>query len=207
MKKAATCLGLSWSTSATPSFCAGSTFSANQFHFEFIEPDGQPSVALPKRNRELPLQKNLQKKCISCTRTFTLSGSKKPQKYCPRCSRRGIARGRGLPASNPLKTKGAETRFWTLIPPGELASPVSFTTPAGDRGRIWISDRNSRKGEELYWLVNIADCPRERPFRDGVPITKNIPAHIVAIEGWSRSLRPGLGAFKGFEHRPRGVVG
>ena len=185
MKKAATCLGLSWSTSATPSFGAGSTFSANQFHFEFIEPDGKPSVALPKLNRELPLQKNLQKKCISCTRTFTLSGSKKPQKYCPRCSRRGIARGRGLPTSNPLKPKGAETRFWTLIPPANWhlrsASPLpqaigvafGFQTETVGRARSFIGSSTLRTAQGRGRFVMACRSPRisrrtSSPSRGGV---------------------------------------
>lgn len=47
----------------------------------------------------------MKKKCLSCGRSFILSGSGKPQKYCSECARRGTVRGRGLPASKSLKTR------------------------------------------------------------------------------------------------------
>jgi hypothetical protein len=53
----------------------------------------------------------MKKRCLSCGVQFTLSGSGKRQKYCSKCARRGDGRGRGLPASKPLKTKGAEQHF------------------------------------------------------------------------------------------------
>ena len=49
----------------------------------------------------------MKKKCLSCGAQFALSGSGKRQKYCSKCARRGDGRVRGLPGSNPLKTKPA----------------------------------------------------------------------------------------------------
>jgi hypothetical protein len=90
----------------------------------------------------------MKKRCLSCGVQFTLSGSGKRQKYCPKCARRGDGRGRGLPASKPLKTNGAEKHFWTPIP-HDARSPIHFTTPEGDKGRIWISDRNDRRAKSF----------------------------------------------------------
>ena len=53
----------------------------------------------------------MKKRCLACGSEFELSGSGKRQKYCPNCSQRGIGHICGLPASNPLKLKAAESRF------------------------------------------------------------------------------------------------
>jgi hypothetical protein len=103
----------------------------------------------------------MKKKCLSCGVQFALSGSGKRQKYCSKCARRGDGRGRGLPASNPLKTNGAEKHLWTPIPPRQIGSPIQFTTPEGDKGRIWISDRKDRAGEDVYWRSAIAEAKKE----------------------------------------------
>src|SRR5262245_25444449 len=105
----------------------------------------------------------MKKKCLSCGVQFVLSGSGKRQKYCSKCARRGDGRGRGLPASKALKTKGAEEHLWTPIPSGPNRSPVQFTTPEGDKGRIWISDRNDREREDVYWRSAIAEARSELP--------------------------------------------
>lgn len=120
--------------------------------------------------------RRMKKKCLSCGAPFTLSGSGKLQKYCPQCAKRGDGRIRGLSASNPLKTKGAEQHFSAPIPPPETGS---FITPQGERGRIWTSARK-RKGEEAYWRINIADCPRER--RCGFTEWRKSDADIIRIE-------------------------
>ena len=52
----------------------------------------------------------MKKKCLSCGAQFALSGSGKRQKYCPKCARRGMVPGRGLPGSKLLKTKGRQCR-------------------------------------------------------------------------------------------------
>jgi hypothetical protein len=36
-----------------------------------------------------------------------------------------------------------------------------FTTPEGDKGRIWVSDRKDRGGEDVYWRSAIADAKKE----------------------------------------------
>jgi hypothetical protein len=79
-------------------------------------------------------------------------------KYCSKCARRGDGRSRGLPASKALKTKGAGKHSWTPIAPGPNRSPIQFTTPEGDKGRIWLSDRKDREGEDLYWRSAIAEA-------------------------------------------------
>jgi hypothetical protein len=60
-----------------------------------------------------------------------------------------------------LKTKGAEKHLWTPIPPGPNHSPIQFTTPEGDKGRIWLSDRKDRGGEDVYWRSAIAEAKKE----------------------------------------------
>ena len=107
------------------------------------------------------------KKCLSCGAQFALSGSGKRQKYCSKCARRGDVRGRGLPGSKPLKTKATKTAseidlgsFVLAQIKGQASQPVSFTTPDDDRIRIWTSDQSSRKGEEVYWRVNLDELKR-----------------------------------------------
>jgi hypothetical protein len=100
----------------------------------------------------------MKKRCLSCGAPFALSQSGRPQKYCPKCSKRGTGFGRGLPASKALKTKGAEKHPWTPIDPGPNRSPIQFTTPEGDKGRVWLSDRKDREGEDLYWRSAIAEA-------------------------------------------------
>lgn len=106
----------------------------------------------------------LRKKCLSCGRSFRLSGSGKPQKYCSECAKQGVIAGPGLPASKPLKRKGAGNGIWTPIPPGESASPIHFTASDGDKGRIWTWEPRTRvKGEEVYWRSAIAEAIRRLP--------------------------------------------
>jgi hypothetical protein len=94
----------------------------------------------------------MKKKCLSCGVQFALSGSGKRQKYCPKCARRGMVPGRGLPGSKLLKTKAAKIASEAELGSFALAqiraqkSPVSFTTPQGDRVRICLSDCEDRKG-------------------------------------------------------------
>jgi hypothetical protein len=102
----------------------------------------------------------MKKKCLSCGVQFALSGSGKRQKYCSKCARRGEGGGRGLPASKALKTKGAQKHLWTPIRPGPNRSPIQFITPEGDKGRIWVSDRKDREGEDVYWRSAIAEAKK-----------------------------------------------
>jgi hypothetical protein len=109
---------------------------------------------------KFPTEDPIKKRCLSCGVQFALSGSGKRQKYCSKCARRGDGQGRGLPASKTLKTKGAEEHLWTPIPPGPNRSPIQFTTPEGDKGRIWVSDRKDREGEDVYWRSAIAEAKK-----------------------------------------------
>src|SRR5262245_8663959 len=104
----------------------------------------------------------MKKKCLSCGVPFALSGSGKRQKYCSKCARRGDGGGRGLPASKPLKTNGAEKHLWTPIPPRPNGSPIQFTTPEGEKGRIWSwEDRTQIEGEEVFWRSAVAKAKKE----------------------------------------------
>src|SRR5262249_12454655 len=109
----------------------------------------------------------MKKKCLSCGVQFALSGSGKRQKYCAKCARRGVVRGYGLPASKSLKTKTGKIAPRVDLGPFVLAQirdqkgqPVTFTTPEGARARIWLSGREDRKGEEVYWRVNLEELKR-----------------------------------------------
>src|SRR5262249_40529172 len=111
----------------------------------------------------------MKKKCHACGVQFALSGSGKRQKYCSKCARRGMVRGRGLRASKLLKTKAGKTASKADLGSFVLAQiraqesqPVSFPTSEGNPVRICLSGRVDRKGEEVYWRVN----PKE-PRRNG----------------------------------------
>ena len=61
-----------------------------------------------------------------------------------------------------MKTKGAEKHLWTPIPPRPIGSPIQFTTPEGDKGRIWSSeDRTQIEGEEVFWGSAVAKAKNE----------------------------------------------
>ena len=60
-----------------------------------------------------------------------------------------------------MKTKGAEKHLWTPIPPGPNRSPIQFTSPEGDKGRIWVSDRKDRGGEDVYWRSAVTEAKKE----------------------------------------------
>jgi hypothetical protein len=93
MKKAGTCLGLSWSTSATLSFGAVSTFSASQFHFKFID-----LMAFPQRSAEM--EREIMPTCLHCAKPVTGR-----QKYCAdRC------RQRARKGSRALRYRGGQNR-------------------------------------------------------------------------------------------------
>src|SRR5262245_45722562 len=96
----------------------------------------------------------LRKRCIACGGTFALSGSGRPQKLCPECRKRGMGQGWGLSASNPLNFKAAKSGFRKDLGPcvraqieATVASPISFTTPDGVRGRVWLG--HDKNGEPI----------------------------------------------------------
>ena len=68
--------------------------------------------------------------------------------------------------------KGAEEGFSAPIPPTKTGVHC-FSMSDGHRGRIWLSDRKKRTGEEVYWRVNIADAIRLAP-----PI-KEVLSHVT----------------------------
>jgi hypothetical protein len=94
----------------------------------------------------------MQKKCSACGNPFQLSGSGRGQKYCPKCSKRGIAQGRGLAASKPLISKGAKStsrkdlgasvrvQIEAAVARGD-SNPIRFTTPDGGKGHGVACDR------------------------------------------------------------------
>jgi hypothetical protein len=134
----------------------------------------------------------LRKKCLSCGRSFTLSGSGKPQRYCSECARRGIVGVCGLPASKPLKTNGAKSAsevdlgsFVLAQIQAQKSQPANFTTPDGDRVRIWPSGRTDRKGEEVYWRVNLKELKRLGEKCCGFSEPRKATSDIKWIEGSS----------------------
>jgi hypothetical protein len=128
----------------------------------------------------------MKKKCLSCGVQFHLSGSGKRQKYCSNCRKRGMGKGWGLSVSKHLKTKGAEKHFWTPIPPGPNTSPIEFTTPEGDKGRIWTwQPRNQVKGEEIFWRSAIAELKRLGEKRCGFSEPRKATSDIIQVEGSS----------------------
>ena len=134
----------------------------------------------------------MKKKCLSCGAQFALSGSGKRQKYCSKCARRGMVRSRGLPASKLLKTKAAKTASKADVGSFVLAQirvqesqPVSFATSEGNRVRICLSGREDRKGEEVYWRVNLKELRRLGEKRRGFSEPREATAHIIATEGCS----------------------
>jgi DNA-directed RNA polymerase subunit RPC12/RpoP len=71
----------------------------------------------------------MKKKCLSCGVQFALSGSGKRQKYCPKCARRGMVPGRGLPGSKLLKTKAAKIASEAELGSFELRKVLSASLP------------------------------------------------------------------------------
>jgi hypothetical protein len=102
-------------------------------------------------------------------------------------------RGRGLPASKPLKTKAAKTAseidrgsFILAKIQCQASQPVSFTTSDGDRVRIWTSDRKDRKGEEVFWRVNLNDLKKIAEKRCGFSEPREAPTDVIRDEANSQ---------------------
>ena len=113
----------------------------------------------------------MKKRCFSCGgATSSLAGSGKRQKYCQNCSSRGAHRGRRLPASNPLKTKGAGKHFSAPLPLSvreqikaskDWPNPIRFITPDGREGRVWlVTGKHGNKiiGDDRHWRVHVAEA-------------------------------------------------
>jgi len=134
----------------------------------------------------------MKKKCLACGVQFALSGSGKRQKYCSKCARRGMVRGRGLRASKLLKTKAGKTASKADLGSFVLAQiraqesqPVSFATSEGNPVRICLSGRVDRKGEEVYWRVNLKELRRLGEKRRGFSEPREATLDIIEIEGSS----------------------
>ena len=117
----------------------------------------------------------MQKSVLLAALPFQLSGSGKRQKLCPECSKRGVSAVWGLPASNPLISKGAKSSVFrkgmgasvraqilAAVERGD-PSPIRFVTPDGVSGRVWLGhDKNGVPliGDERHWRVNIPAASR-----------------------------------------------
>jgi hypothetical protein len=100
--------------------------------------------------------------------------------------------GRGLRASKLLKTKGAKTASKADLGSFVLAQiraqesqPVSFATSEGNRVQICLSGREDRKGEEVYWRVNLKELKRLGEKRCGFSEPREAPADVIGTEGCS----------------------
>ena len=111
----------------------------------------------------------MKKRCFSCGVSFELSGSGKRQKYCQSCAHRG----RGLPAPNPLKTKGAGRHFSAPLrlsvreqieAQKDQPNPVFFTSADGRNGMAWLGVGARRGpteriiGDDRHWRVHVAEA-------------------------------------------------
>lgn len=121
----------------------------------------------------------MRKKCLSCGAQFALSGSGKRQKYCSKCARRGDGRVRGLPGSNPLKPKPAKTVREQVLAQHDKRSPISFITPDGRKGRVWLGAAGV--GDDRHWRVYLKDLPAEKHC--GFTDTRMATTDIIRIEG------------------------
>jgi hypothetical protein len=131
----------------------------------------------------------MKKKCLSCGAPFTLSGSRWPRK----CSRKGAGHRLGKSVSKSLKTKvgkpGFELDLGSLLLAqiqDQTSQPISFTTPEGDRVKIWTSNHKERKGGEVYWRVNLDELKRIAQQHCGFSEPSEATSHVARTEGNSR---------------------
>ena len=127
----------------------------------------------------------MRKKCLSCGKSFTLSGSGKRQKYCSNCSKQGLGHIRGLTPSKVLKSKVAESRFEEESVRAQIErkschpSPISFRTPEGGVwGRVWLGVGGGRDwiiGDDGHWRRCIKRATEPHAPRE--PRTKVIVSH------------------------------
>jgi hypothetical protein len=91
-----------------------------------------------------------------------------------------------------LKTKAAKTAseadlgsfVLAQIRPQE-SQPAGFATSKGNRVRICLSGREDRKGEEVYWRVNLKELKRLGENRCGFSEPRKAPADVIGTEGCS----------------------
>ena len=100
-----------------------------------------------------------------------------------------------------MKTKAAKTAseidlgsFVLAQIKDQASQPVSFTTPDYDWIRIWTSDQSSRKGDEVYWRVNLDELKRLGEKGCAFSEPRDAPADVIGTEGCSHipltRLRP-----------------
>jgi hypothetical protein len=105
----------------------------------------------------------MKKKCLGCARTFGLSGSGRPQKYCPKCVKRAIGKGMGIIGLQPIDNKGSVRQ--QILDHGSSPNPASFTTPDACKGRVWLASNDDGPivGGDLHWRVHIAEAINRLP--------------------------------------------
>jgi hypothetical protein len=139
---------------------------------------------IKKRSPRFGWVARMRKKCLSCGKSFTLSGSGKRQKYCSNCSKRGLGHIRGLTPSKVLKSKVAESRFEEESVRAQIErkschlSPISFRTPEGVWGRVWLGVGGGRDwiiGDDGHWRCCIKRATEPHAPRE--PRTKAIISH------------------------------
>ena len=128
----------------------------------------------------------MRKKCSSCGAQFTLSGSGRPQKYCPECRKRGMGHSWGLSASNPLNTKAAKTGFenaWgDRLSRLEMEGPIALLID-DELWRLWPGT-GTRKADARHWRLSVkgvrdaATPPPQRKEKLTAPI-KGFPVRLM----------------------------
>ena len=116
------------------------------------------------------------KKCSSCGRSFTLTGSGNRQKYCSKtCRNRGDG---GLPTtgtevgSNALKSKAAKTGFedaWVnRLSRLEMEGPIALLI-GEDLWRLWPS-QTTKRADARHWRLSVKgvrDCRHPTAYTQG----------------------------------------
>jgi hypothetical protein len=131
---------------------------------------------------------------------------------------------RGLSASKPLKSNGAQTHFSAPIPPAKRrsrkqnptrelgafvlaqiegqSSPARFTTPDGTRCRLWLA---GEPGDEVYYGVNVEELlkKQKRQFQPWRPTPRALrrPIIVVGRNEPVRDLKDALGELRGIRAR------
>jgi hypothetical protein len=133
----------------------------------------------------------MKKKCFSCGAPFALSGFGKLQKYCSKCARRGNGRGRGLPGSNPLRTKAANAVREQVLTQRDKPNPISFVTPDGRKGKVWLG--TAGVADDFHWRVQVAEAIKIAEIETKERGTGlNEPADLVGGRYWKSSVSKAL---------------
>ena len=99
----------------------------------------------------------MQKMCLSCGISFSLSGSGRRQKYCQKCATRATGQGRVSRPSNSLKVKAAKTGFedaWVdRLSRLEMEGPIALLV-GEDLWRLWPS-QTTRGADARHWRLTV----------------------------------------------------